>query len=228
LVLLVFIYVSVFLLGNRRLFLSAAAALLSFLVLSRRAVVGSALLFLPLFISFSLFSAFRSAAVNEWAAVYLVIDPLAIIDPSRHEFGGWARIARDVLSQPFQSVFEPTFVQAPLSVVPSALWPERPDAPSIWYVENFDPTTASRGGAWAFSIVVESYMNFWYLGPFVLGSIVGVVIARSELFAFRRLCAVFVLTFSFRSDLVSLIQMAAWIVIFVGMFELIARLRLFR
>ena len=80
-----------------------------------------------------------------------------------------------------------------------------------------------RGGAWAFSLVVESFMNFWLLGPVLLGFVVGLLVARLERSTMPRLLVVFVLTFSFRSDLVSIIQQTGWTLVFVSLFYVISR-----
>jgi hypothetical protein len=221
-----FAYVSVFVLGDRRLLLSALAAILAILPLTRRQKSIAIFATVPLYLSFSLYSAFRNTPASGWKNIYDSINPWAFIDPSRGEFGGWARIAQDVLSKPFGEIWRLTTLELPLAVVPSALLPDRPVAPSVWYVNTFDPLTAARGGGFAFSIVVESFMNFWWVGPILLGFGIAWLIARFENTDRLRVIAVFVLAFSFRLDGVSLVQMFGWMIVFMGMYDLIARLRL--
>lgn len=221
-------YANVLVLGDRRIFLSEVAALLSALLLGKRARNAIVLMILPLFVVFSVYSALRGTPVDQWADRYEMINPWTFIDPSHGEFGGWGRIAQDVLSRPFPEVWRLTFFQAPLSVLPSGLFPDRPDASSVWYVKTFYPTTASGGGGWAFSIVIESYMNFWILGPVVLGALFGRIVARFESNLIQRAILVFVMAFSFRSDAVSLIQMTGWTVVFVGLVAAMARIRVAR
>lgn len=222
----VFAYTSIYVLGDRRIFLSAVAGLVSVAAFSRRASLVMLVFLAPAYVLFSTYSGLRGVPTYEWANRLNNIDVLQMVDPSRGEFGGWARIAQDVLSQPFRDVSKLTALQAPLCVVPRGLFPDRPDAPSVWYVKTFDPETAMRGGAWAFSLVIESYMNFWLFGPIVLAFVVGFFIAKFEGTAMRQLSVVSVLAFSYRSDLVSLMQQAGLTVAFLIMYSLIGRARI--
>ncbi len=219
-----FAYVSLVMLGDRRILLSEMIACLSILALRRKTVTTILLSTIPAFLVLSLYSIFRAVPFYQWPGVWERMDVFAAVDPSQGEFGGWGRIAQDVLSRPYDAVSKLTFLDAPLSVVPKFLLPDRPVAPSVWYVNTFDPFTASHGGAWGFSIIVESYMNFWVLGPVLLGIFFGSLTAKYEVGTLRRLVLVFVLTFAFRSDAVSLIQMAGCLVAFMAIFE-IARIR---
>ena len=219
----IFAFTSVLVLGDRRIFLSTMAGVIAISNPGRR-LVRTLLLAVPVgYFSLALYAGFRGAPLHEWAERYEQMDFAVLLDPSQGEFGGWARIAQAVLSRPFAEIADLTFAKAPLSVIPSFLAPDRPLAPSVWFVRTFDPETAARGGAWAFSLVVESFMNFWLLGPVLLGFVVGLLVARLERSTMPRLLVVFVLTFSFRSDLVSIIQQTGWTLVFVSLFYVISR-----
>lgn len=219
----IFAYASVFILGDRRIFLSILAGLVAITNVGRRTGKILLLMLLPVYLTFSLYSAFRGAPIHEWGERYQIMDVPSLIDPSQGEFGGWARIGQAVLSRPFSETADLTILKAPFATIPSGLYPDRPIAPSLWYVQTFDPATARRGGAWAFSLVIESYMNFWWFGPILLGSLFSLLIARLEQHVMRCLVLVFVLAFSFRSDLVSLIQQTGWILVFISVFHATAR-----
>ena len=221
----IFAYPNLLILGDRRIFLSTIAALLSVMAIGRRKTVLILTLIIPLFFIFSLYSGFRGAPIDQWVDRYYAMDMWSLVDPSQGEFGGWGRIAQDVLTQPFSAVYRPTILEAPFSVTPKMLLPDRPIAPSLWYVQTFDPNTAARGGAWAFSIVVESYMNLWIFGPVLLGILFGKIIAKFEIGTFRRMIMVFTLAFIYRFDTVSMIQLCSLTVIFMYIFAVIGRSR---
>ena len=223
LALCVFAYSSVYLLGDRRIFLSTVIGVLAVTKFSRQMTVVLLLLALPAYIMFAAYSGLRGVPTDQWAMRFDALEIKSVVDPSRGEFGGWARIAQDVLSKPYAEIADATVLKAPLSVVPSFLYPDRPLAPSLWYVHTYDPATAMRGGAWAFSLVVESFMNFWVFGPIVLGYFVSMAIARFEGNAMRCMLMVFVLAFSFRADLVSIIQQGGWMLLFMGSYYAVSR-----
>lgn len=219
----VFAYSSVYLLGDRRMFLSTVIGVLAITKFSRQMTGVLLMLALPTYLVFAVYSGLRGFPTDQWAMRFDALEIKSVIDPSKGEFGGWARIAQDVLSKPYVEIADATVLKAPLSVVPSFLYPERPLAPSLWYVNTYDPATARRGGAWAFSLVVESFMNFWVFGPFLLGYFVSMAIARFEGNAMRCMLMVFVLAFSFRADLVSMIQQAGWMLLFMSGYYAVSR-----
>lgn len=219
----IFAYTSVFILGDRRVFLSTVFGVLAISRLSRRTTTIMLVSVIPAYVLFALYGGFRGSPLYEWAGIWKFMDVKVLLDPSQGEFGSWARVARDVLSRPYSDIADFTFLKAPFSVIPSFLYPDRPLAPSLWYVRTFDPLTASRGGAWAFSLVIESFMNFWVFGPIVLGFFISMIIAKFERSMMRRLLMVFVLAFSFRFDMVSMTQQTGWTLMFVGMFHVISR-----
>ena len=219
----VFAYASVFILGDRRIFLSTIAGVLAISSLGKRTTTILLVSAIPAYVAFALYGGFRGSPVSEWPQIYDLMDPRVLLDPSQGEFGGWARIAQELLTRPYSDIADLTILKVPLSVIPSSLYPDRPLAPSLWYVQTFDPVTAMRGGAWAFSLVLESFMDFWVFGPIVLGFFVSMIIAKFERSMMSRLLMVSVLAFSFRFDMVSMTQQAGWTLLFVGMFHVIAR-----
>jgi len=62
-----------------------------------------------------------------------------------------------------------TVWEAVVILVPSALYPSRPLAPSQWFVWRYDPETARAGGGYSFALIAEGYMNFGYAGAFLMG-----------------------------------------------------------
>lgn len=223
---ILFFVVSVLSLGDRRLFLSGVVAALVVLQFKNSQVRWILVAAIPVFLLFLTYSSLRDAAVSNWLSILESLDFLIVLDLSRGEFGGWARIAQDILSSQFDRISRLTVLEAPLAVIPSFLYPGRPEAPSLHYVRTFDPATADAGGAWAFSIVVESYMNFWWFGPLIFGAIIGSVLAFTENRLRSQFVVVFVLIFSFRLDVVSAIQMAGWATVSILFVDTIRRLRI--
>jgi hypothetical protein len=223
-----FAITTILLLGERRLVLSALAAFIVAVPLSRR-VKSTAIVFAaPAIYALLIFSAFRTYPFYEWARIAQSLEYLRFFDISFGEFGAWATIAQDILSRPYTSVADLSFLRAPLSVIPSAIFPDRPLSPGMAYIAEFHPAVADIGGGMAFSIVLESYLNFWVFGPILVGGIFGAALAASYRSANTVLVVVFALTFSFRFDLVSLIQLTLWASVAIVLLSTLTRFRVKR
>lgn len=81
------------------------------------------------------------------------------------------------------------YVTSFLGIVPRVIWPERPDDPttrfSKWYA-NYWGLDYHAGEGYAYSMIAESFVNFWYLGPIVLGLIISVITDRVNLWCMRQ------------------------------------------
>lgn len=216
-------YADIAVLGDRRVFLSI---LISLFVASRpkpATILATVLVGVPFVALLWIYSFIRNVPVDAWTRLLSEIDWRVALNLANGEFGGWTRIAADILKEPFSSVWRLTILEAPFALLPSFVLPDRPLAPSLWYVSTFDPTTADIGGGWGFSLPIEAYMNGWLLGPCLLGLIVGGVLGRvGERGRFGYMLAVFTLCFSFRADAVSLLQQSAAVAIFYWPYRLCA------
>jgi oligosaccharide repeat unit polymerase len=69
-----------------------------------------------------------------------------------------------------------TFVEAFEILVPRPLYPDRPLAPSQWFVNLVDPVVAAAGGGYAYSLLAEGYLNFGVAGAVGVSVLQGVVV----------------------------------------------------
>lgn len=205
--LLSYAYIDIAVLGDRRILLSLLLAMF----VATRPSPGKTLLCLLIAVPAAgllwVYSYLRNVPIEAWLGILDQIEWRLALNIANGEFGGWTRIAADVLTRPFAEIWQPTVIQAPLALVPSAIYPDRPLAPSLWYVNTFDPGTADIGGGWGFSLPIEAFMNAWYAGPVLLGLAIGMLLGYCAVAGgIAQMLVVFVLCFSFRSDLVSLLQ----------------------
>ena len=79
-----------------------------------------------------------------------------------------------------------TYVCALEQIIPRFLLPwERHQSTGQWYLENYAPDLAARGGGLNFPPLLEAYMNFSYFGCFLLYSIYAFLINRFHMEAIR-------------------------------------------
>jgi oligosaccharide repeat unit polymerase len=78
-----------------------------------------------------------------------------------------------------------TFVEAFEILVPLPLYPDRPLAPSQWFVNLIDPAVAAAGGGYAYALLAEGYLNFGVAGVVAVSFLEGVAVRA--LVSYRRL-----------------------------------------
>ena len=61
-----------------------------------------------------------------------------------------------------------SFLQAPLIMIPKAIFPSRPPTASVWYTSTFFPEVAAKLGGYPLFFLAEAYLNFGALGAIVL------------------------------------------------------------
>ena len=67
------------------------------------------------------------------------------------------------------------YIDVILNLPPSWIAPNRPDLPAIWYVKTFFPDIYQKGGGYGFSIMAESLVNFYFIGPVIFGFLLGIL-----------------------------------------------------
>lgn len=217
----VFVVLDLLILGDRRLgltlFLAAAP-----LVLRRQPRVLHLLALAGCAVALLLYSVVRNAPLADWSGRFGGVDLLVQLSPAAAEFGVVAAIGGAV-EDPYQLPADfPTYGDAFLQLLPRALLPDRPPAPSEWFVWHYFPDYAATGGSIAFSSVVEALGNGGLFGILFAGLTAGAVLA---LFGRMRilgaplgLCfATFVFVFSMRMELAAILRNVAY---FVGMMTL--------
>jgi hypothetical protein len=69
-----------------------------------------------------------------------------------------------------------SFVEAFELLVPLPLNPNRPLAPSQWFVNLIDPVVARAGGGYSYALLAEGYLNFGIPGAVAVSFLEGVVV----------------------------------------------------
>jgi hypothetical protein len=217
----VFVGIDLLILGDRRmgitLFLAAAP-----LVLRRQPRLLHLVTLGGCAVALLLYSVVRNAPVSEWSSRFSGVDVLVQLSPAAAEFGVVAAVG-GAIEDPYRLPADfPTYGDAFLQLLPRALLPDRPPAPSEWFVWHYFPDYAATGGSLAFSSVVEALGNGGLLGVAFAGLAAGALLAwiarRRVLGAPLGMCfATFVFVFSMRMELAAILRNVAY---FVGMMTL--------
>lgn len=81
------------------------------------------------------------------------------------------------------------YVTSFLATIPKFIWPDRPDDPttrfSKWF-SNYWGLEYNVGAGYAYSMITESFVNFWYFGPVMLGLLMAMVTDKVSLWCMTR------------------------------------------
>jgi hypothetical protein len=69
-----------------------------------------------------------------------------------------------------------SYLEAFEVLIPLSFHPTRPLASSQWFVREFDPALASRGGGYSYSHMAEGYLNLGYFGVLLTGLASGLLV----------------------------------------------------
>lgn len=209
-------------LGDRRLLLSTALGIACAhgarrvpVYLPLAALAGAAVLLAYGFV--------RNRPIDEWGSVFDSLEAMNALRPSNMEFGGFLVVAEFVFSLSSIPKDFPDYASALLQVFPRSLLPDRPEAPSEWFIRTFFPDLAALGYGYGFNAVVESVANFGAAGPALLGAVAGVLLALAGHGRLPAGLAAFLAVFLMRLDLASLMKTTILAMVAVG---LVAGLRL--
>ena len=197
-------------LGDRRLALVAIIGTIS-LFKRRPLTPGQLLAGAALGISLVFYGFVRNQPPSQWIAILSTADLLRSVNPASQEFGLAALIsgAIDNLAQ-LPSDF-PTYLQAIPQLVPRAMLPDRPLAPSEWFVWTYFPILARAGAGFAFNAVIEAQANGGAWALAAVGATTGAAIGFLGKLRWRFVpigvpLAIHVFVFSMRMDLASLLR----------------------
>lgn len=198
------------LLGDRRL---ALMTLCGALVLmrpqgpTRRQVAWGLVMLLMLHV----YGSVRNTPVSSWASTLASSNLLLLFNPVSVEFGNGAVIIDALGSNPATAPDFPSYLSGFQQIVPRALLPSRPEAPTEWFVRSYLPAVYDLGGSLAFNAAIEAYLNARYAGLVLAGAAMGTTMALLCRVHFRGarvglgLCA-YVTVFSMRMDFASLLR----------------------
>jgi hypothetical protein len=160
--------------GNRRDFL----AMFIFLAAIGRHVaafhypVRTVLTGFGLLLAFTLFGVIRQTLENP---VLILSDPVKLI-ATQNEFVSPIQTLIYYVARPHALRFGSTYVQAPLLFIPRAFWPDKPESLSLQFMRDAFGTTGMMG--YAYTPVTEAVINFGWVGPFLVFSILSLLMVK--------------------------------------------------
>jgi hypothetical protein len=207
----IFLVTEILVFGDRRIGMSLCVAV-GFLFFNKGRLLIKTAVMSALAYGLLLFSVFRNRPIEEWANTWESVESSTSFSPANTEFGGFPEIAEVMLSDGSAFNWRLTYLEALPAQIPKAIFPERPIGPAQWFIDTYYADIADIGGGKAFNAVIESVMNFGILGPFITGSLVGILIVRIAFWNSRfRLLAMAIasanLVFSMRADFNSFLRL---------------------
>jgi hypothetical protein len=208
----VYILQDLLIFGDRRLPLVALLSVVS-LFLRKRFTwtqVLSALLVATLLFAYGYV---RNTPPSTWIGTLTSGELLDVISPTSTEFGGMAIIGQTIGDFGSKLWNFPTYFDAFLQVIPRSILPNRPSAPTEWFMHTFFPALSAAGASYAFNQVIEARLNAGIAGIVVVGLLTGMAI--QSLSRLRYLgatigapLAIYIFCFSVRMDFASLMRTA--------------------
>lgn len=173
----IFLLCEILLFGDRRVVL---IIVFIFIVISKNG--GSirwyeVLFFITLILLFLFFGIIRSVDAAQLSDTLLNFDYTRFLNPTNLEFGAFHVVGSTLFETQGFFYIDPTFAQIIGAMIPSIIYPDRPLAPPVSFVETYFPHIYQAGGGLAYNFLVESFNNLWLLGPVVSGYSLGVFLA---------------------------------------------------
>ena len=69
-----------------------------------------------------------------------------------------------------------TYLSAPTLFIPRAFWPTKPESLSLQFMRDAFGTTGLMG--FAYTPVTEAFLNFWYVGPFIVFTVLSILLVK--------------------------------------------------
>jgi len=140
------------------------------------------------------------------------------------EFTTWVTIYTNISSDMY-GLFNSQYGASYLQTLKSLILPfSEATALSVSYIETYEPIVYESGGGRGFSFFLEAYINFGYIGVFIIGVVVGLLFCQSSfgisrgvvpLFIYILLCTVVFKLF--RSESQALLKNLIWLQIIPGL-----------
>jgi hypothetical protein len=156
-------------LGNRRDFLAMFLFLVGMLASRRRSVIG----FRTMLVAFVAFAGFMAVGVVRqirsapWTLY--TMSPFAMV-ASQNEFVMPIQTATYYMSIDRPFLLGMTYLEAPGAFIPRVLWPEKPIGLSTQF--NRDKFGDVIVPGYAYTPITEAYINFSFVGPFIVLSLI--------------------------------------------------------
>lgn len=149
---------------------------------------------------------------------------MRVLNPVNTEFGAFHIVGSTLFEVPFSLFVSISVFQVPFALIPGALFPGRPTAPSVAFVSDYFPEIYASGGGLAYNLVFEFYQNFWYFGPIILGLVLAraVTLIKTKPNSYVAYLIMWNIFFVMRMDLVSFARNVLISLVIFGMVNLVA------
>lgn len=211
LLLFVFLLTEVLVLGDRKQSLVILMSILSIFSIKGYLKFKHYLVFFSIIILFFIYGAVRNRPIDRWGELLLNTDAFIFLNPANMEFGAFTIIWHDIYNRyNGQAYFDLTYMYVIDQLIPSFINSNREIAPSVKFVKDFYPDIYEQGGGMAFNSILESILNFGFLGPVILGLGVGFISKfcnyKTNLGVLFVIFFVYNSSFFFRVDMVSIVR----------------------
>ena len=106
------------------------------------------------------------------------------LDISKGEYANAYLIFNSILESPIEYQFGMTYLKSFSLFFPHFILPNRFEGLPIWFVKTYYYDVYSLGGGFAFNFVAETYLNFGYIGPIIIGVILGWLFRKFWIYVF--------------------------------------------
>lgn len=161
--------------GNRRDFLPMLIFLVGVVATRRRAIIRGGTLILAA-IAFTAFTALGIVRqLLQDPAMLLRMNPVEMV-VTQNEFVSPIHTLMYYVTadRPLRWGF--TYLSAPGLFVPRAIWPDKPESLSLQFMRDAFGTTGLMG--FAYTPVTEAFLNFSWLGPFLVFAILSLIMVK--------------------------------------------------
>jgi hypothetical protein len=157
-------------LGNRRDFLPMVLFLIGLAASRRRATIRLSTVGWGL-LAFTLLTFLGVIRQVIASPLLLLSDPVELLI-TQNEFVTPIQTLMYYVSADHAPQYGWTYIAAPALFIPRAFWPGKPESISVQFMRDAFGTTAMMG--YAYTPVTEAYLNFGYLGPFMVFSLLAI------------------------------------------------------
>jgi hypothetical protein len=169
----VYLFMELFVLGDRRLLLGIISFYLYINFSDKKFSFKAKTLVCLFIVLFILMGFVRSKPLNEWVGVFSDLELVSIINPANLEFGYAGKVGQDILKKDGKEYIDISLVSSIQTLVPKIFYENRPLGPAQAYSAKYHPDIWAEGGAFGYNFVVELYRNLSFLGPIIFGVIFG-------------------------------------------------------
>lgn len=162
-------------LGNRRDFLPMFIFLFAVVATRRHAVIGAKTIVFGLiaFMGMNAFGIVRSVARNP--SVLARLDPVQVL-VTENEFVSPIQTLMYYMLHQHPLRWGATYLTAPGLFIPRAIWVQKPESLSLQFMRDAFGTVELMG--YAYTPVTEAFLNFGFLGPFAIFSIISLLMVK--------------------------------------------------